>query len=210
MSLAGAVDAAGALGANLLVVWLYRSALGGGSYAFDLSAEAFEGLLERSARLVRKRARVLEFRSYHMRDLVCEVPRALASEPDSASPQQPHMQPGPRVFRRKLLSAAEVRGMPLLALAFEHDRLPFNAFPCGAQLHDVRSVRQVRVPLDAGAVLVLETHSQDRGAAAAQPGAAAVRSAFVEIQLQGSAAESAAAATAALQQQLESVVLGRE
>ena len=198
-----AVGSAQGGGANTVRVALFHGRPIDCAYSLGLPRDAFETAIGRAARAVPQLGKVREheFKAYHVRDLECEVPHQPAQQQEAPGA----FDHGPRVTRKRLVAFQELSGAPLLVLAYQRDRLPLNAFPCGAQLHDVRCTKQLRLALCShpGATLVFESHVQGRGSTTAQPGAAVIRKVFVDIDLgKGNTVEG-------LQAEIERVVLGR-
>lgn len=214
-SLDAAAQTCAALGANMMRLMLHIGGDVGGAYDVNVPKDAFEASIGRAARAVPQvgKVRQRDYKAYFVRDMECEVPvpgahdpHAHAAEPlaaDAAAAAQL------RVQRMCLVGSGELAGTPLVVLAYRRDRLPVNAFPCGARLHDVRCTRQLHMAACShpAASIVFESHVQSRGSTTAQPGSSVIRKVFVDVQLDPPGA--ASSACTGLQDEVYGIVLGR-
>lgn len=126
---------------NVVELCYWAAKHGDGVYDTALPRPVFDELMSRAAQHMGYSTGrgLIKLRAYHYRDLVLE-------DEDGAQ----------RVIQKRLLSAQELPGAPVLACAFDRQRLPFSAFPCDSPLHDVRTVHRIALRIHARARLVFE------------------------------------------------------
>jgi hypothetical protein len=136
--------------ANSVEVSLWTRRISEGVYDTNVPKEAFYRAMERASHHGGYSVRSTQFKSYHARDMVLE----------NLGHNAEH-----RVHRMRGLSYEEIPGAPLVAVVCEKTRLPLSAFSCGAELHDTRYVRRLRLRVHRRARLVFDAYRNGEGAA---------------------------------------------
>ena len=142
-------------GANMVEV-AYASSFaqtGGGATTYvctDVPKAEFDAMLARAAKHEGYKGRQRDVREFKVRDVALAI--------------QQHERGAVGVERRSVCEVRKMDGTALVTRLYRREALPFSAFPCDAELHDVRRVRRLELRVHARARLVFEASKSELSA----------------------------------------------